>query len=179
MKKIVVLICSMIICIAFTGCSNSNNNTAKENIENVLTNRFTSNDEFIEQWEESLNVIGEDIENVSSENNNENEVDSYLEDMYKKYFIESAYDKFISTDALMYQVAAKGAGYTMSVDKIMLSDIEGENASYSFSVDVLCTKEQEEFNSTVIGTVNVDEDGKITRIVYSDDGGLYNSLLTD
>lgn len=99
--------------------------------------------------------------------------------MYKKYFIESAYDKFISTDALMYQVAAKGAGYTMAVDKITLSNIEGENASYSFSVDVLCTKGQEEFNSAVIGTVNVDEDGKITRIVYSDDGGLYNSLLTD
>lgn len=44
--------------------------------------------------------------------------------MYKKYFIENAYDKFISADALMYQVAAKDAGYTMTVDKITLSDVE-------------------------------------------------------
>lgn len=172
MKKLLLYFISFLSLFIFVGCSNSND-TIVDNIENVLTTQFTSPDEeLVTLYLENMTVIGNG--NTDESPKDSSDLDHYLENTYQQYFSEESYETFISQDGLLYQFLAESAGYDMSVDAIDVTESDG---TYEFSVIVNFQKENETENqATVTGTVGVDDNGKITRINYLDDGGLYNSL---
>lgn len=172
MKKIIFYFISCLSLFLFVGCSQSSDTTV-ENIKTVLTTQFTSPDEeLVTLYKENLTTIGSTTDEPPKDSS---ELDHYLENIYQQYFSENYYDTFIAKDGILFQFAAETSGYDMSVDSV---DVTESDDIYEFSIIINFHKENETENqATVTGTVSIDDNGKITRINYLDDDGLYDSLL--
>lgn len=180
MKIIYMLLLGFFSITTFGGCYDTSNDTAKENIEKVLTTQFTSVDEeLISLWEDNLVITQDGMNNSIPDVTSKHALGTYLSNTYEQYFDESALDSFISKDGLLYQTTAALSDYQMSVGSVSLAETNSKHRSYQITVVVNYQKANEPLNSaTVTGFVSVNKQGKITRINIIDDGNLYTTFIT-
>lgn len=122
-------------------------------------------------------IIGDAPEDApeGAQQNEPNDLDLYLEAIYKEYFIESAYETFIGEIATSYQVAAHLSGYEISPEEINIDRSENGENSYHFSVNVEISGDDGDSTENVEGRANFNDEGKISNIDYSS-GELLNTL---
>ncbi|MBA2176290.1 hypothetical protein H0266_15435 [Halobacillus locisalis] len=157
-------------------CSTNGVSTDEEIIKSVLLQQFTGPDQ-------KLMHLVDDPENGTVIGNEEatptepTELDLYLEDQYQSYFSETMYDQFIGSYAMDYHNAAYTNGYQFEPVNIEVEADENTEGAYDFTVDVVYEKkESEERKAVVIGRVNMNTDGTITRYRLLGDSGLSMSL---
>lgn len=140
--------------------------TNKETIKKVLEHQFTGPDE---QFVELFNK--DDFK----------ELGKYYKEAYGSYFIESAFDSFISALAGQYPTLATHNGYKLSLKNITIEQSEKNSYLYNFIAKVGCQKNGvEEKNASVEGIVlfSEKEKGKIEGFRYMNDNGLSEILRT-
>lgn len=175
MKTLPFLICLGLVML-LAACSSTSNHPEKT-IENVLQEQFSGPDQkLMDLLNDPANatVIGEN-EGEYAVGDTITDVDVYLEEKYGAYFTEEMYDKFIGAFALGFQTTAYQHGYQLEVTEIDTQQKDSDDA-YTFEVMVQYKNEERENNTEVTGEANINDQGKITRILYHDDGGLLEAM---
>src|SRR5699024_6817102 len=120
----------------------------EETLEAVLEQLFTGPDQeliALVNDPENQTIIGEGVENTNENiNEEENELDVYLEELNGPYFTEDALELFTAVYLLYYQVEAENNDIKMKPDHIDIEQIDEENGRYNFTMDVTYEKEADE-----------------------------------
>ena len=150
------------------GCSNENIDTTErdenvETIETYLENELTGPSD-------ELKVL------LKDENPYPPELDEYLQERYNPLVAD--FDKMVSTSQLLNWLREAAAnGYELKTSNIEVEKIKDiENDAYDFEVKVEYTKNDQTDTTSVTGTINMNEEGKITTIRNINDNGLLDSL---
>lgn len=143
------------------------NNSNREAINKVLEHQFSSPDEkFIDlMWNPKYKTV------VNNQEENK-ELDKYVEEVYGPYFTASALDSFIATFGTQYPIYAYGNGYKLSFKGVTIEQNENISYRYTFIAKVGYQKNgDEEKTANVKGEIifSTKEKGKIERFEYKDD----------
>lgn len=140
----------------------------------IIENEFNGpSDELKKIWDDWTSNSLEDNERAIQE------LESYYEKNYQPYVTDNYYNKFISADALVPLHSAYMTGYSLKSKDIEIKEDEATEDAYSFSVKVTYSKDgKDEGTADVKGRINLDKDGKISRFLYFDDGGLMEAMTT-
>ncbi|UOQ92943.1 hypothetical protein MUO14_21490 [Halobacillus shinanisalinarum] len=153
------------------GCSSSASKDENiAHIEVVLEEVFTGpNGELAAIYKELESASMEIIKSASKD------FRMYYEENLKSYFTEQYYTKFINTNkASTFHGTAYRNGYRMKVKDMNIEQNASSETAYDFSVNIGYKKEGNAGKSAEItGRVNVNEDGKITRVLYHNGGELF------
>ncbi|QOR64943.1 hypothetical protein IM538_13935 [Cytobacillus suaedae] len=164
-ERILRLISLTLIFLIGTGCTMSkdeNINTLTALIENEFTG---PSDELKEIWDDFTSNSLEGNEWAAKE------LEAFYEKRYKPYVADYYYKVFINAYALVPLLSAEMNGY-----KLQSKDEKTEDA-YSFTVEVTYEKDGKDVGTVEVkGRINLDKDGKISRLLYLDDGGLLETL---
>ncbi|MEC1374400.1 hypothetical protein [Heyndrickxia oleronia] len=109
------------------------------------------------------------------------ELGKYYTEVYGPYFIESAFDSFISALGGQYPTLATHNDYKLSLKNIIIEQSEKNSYLYNFIAKVGCQKNGvEEKTASVEGIVlfSEKEKGKIEGFRYLDGNGLSEILRT-
>lgn len=170
--------------ILVTGCSSTTvkSTTQDKNIttiKTVLNQQFTGPDlklVELQESEENLTVIGKNGKVKQSES--PTELEKYYDKLYRAYFTEKMYDKFLAAYAYYYQFMAHKNGYQLKVENIDIKKIDTTEGAYEFNVSVLYGKDgSKQKNAEVSGRVYFNKDGKINYIRYLDNGELNKAMI--
>ncbi|UOR13061.1 hypothetical protein [Halobacillus amylolyticus] len=170
-----VLNCIILFGILFliAGCSSSASPIKDENIvhiEAVLEETFTGP-------HGELTTIYAELENDSMEiiKAASKDLRIYYEENLKSYFTGQYYTKFVNTNkASTFHRTAYRNGYQMEIKDINIEQGESTETAYDFTVNVGYKKEGEAI--VVTGRVNVNDDGKVTRVIYHNGGALFEAM---
>ncbi|UOQ83432.1 hypothetical protein [Gracilibacillus salinarum] len=177
--KATFLISLLLATFSLASCSSESQTIAEDNnittIKTVLQEQFTGPDlEMINLLEkpENASIIKEE---ETSPPENPTALDKLLEKKYKTYFTDTMYDKFIGAYAMDFQTSAYYGNYQISVKNIDVKQSESAESSYDFRVNVLYQKEgNKEEKAEISGKAIVNEESRIAKIDYLDDGDLTN-----
>ncbi|WP_079529660.1 hypothetical protein [Halobacillus hunanensis] len=99
---------------------------------------------------------------------------AYYEEALNSYFTDDYYTIFFNKNLPTgFHMTAFRNGYQMEVKDVTVKQNETTETAYDFTVDVNYKKEgSEEESMEMRGRVNVNEDDKITRVVYHNGGQL-------
>ncbi len=180
-KRLSLILIPIGLLLVSVGCSaNVESETVSNNgnlttLESVIENTFTGPNQELNALlsePENATIIGHDKETKSPAQPTELEV--YLEEMYKPHFTEDMYDEFLDEITLYYHASFLARpNIKTEVDSIDFKQNESEKNIYDFTTNV--TFQNEGLDPKiyeVIGQANFTEEGKIAKLIISDDNGL-------
>jgi hypothetical protein len=147
----------------------------KEAITKILELEFTGPDEKLIDlmWNPKYKTV------VNGQEENK-ELDQYLEEIYGPYFTDSGLQSFIAAfGGTQYQTYAYNAGYKLSFKSVTTEQNENNPRLYTFVAKVGYHKNgEEEKTVNVEGKVLIStkEEGKIAQFQYGNDEGLLDKL---
>ncbi|SET80046.1 hypothetical protein SAMN05421676_108109 [Salinibacillus kushneri] len=161
-----------------TACSSDtgSNSTPKDKnistLKTVLEHTFTGPDEKLNELlvPENVQNIGDDGEEVKTEE--PNELEKYVEELYKPLFTEDMFNEYVGTYALSYNITEN----QMKVNDITVEQSETNKNIYDFTAKV-------EYQGTetkvydVEGQANFSDEGKISELKFYTDNGLSEALI--
>lgn len=164
MKKVIFGV--LIFLLVATGCSESVEQTEKDSKIN----------EFEAMLKESLTGPSEELTAIykqfASEDVDETvealkKLDSYHKDNYGNYFKDEYFQEILNKSMYftVFQEKAYREGMKIKAEDIQVERSETNDTAYDFSVNVHLSDSEEVWN--VEGRINTDENGKITRIRYT------------
>lgn len=150
-----------------TTTETDSNNANREAINKVLEHQFSGPDEkFIDlMWNPKYKTV------VNNQEENK-ELDRYVEEVYGPYFTASGLDSFISMFGTQYPYYAYESGYKLSFKGVKIEQNENISYRYSFIANVGYQKNgDEEKTANVKGEIifSTKEKGKIERFEYKDE----------
>ena len=99
----------------------------------------------------------------------------YIEKKYKPIVTDNVYNEIVNANLSAYYLSlAYTNGYQMKPTNIVIK--KAENNGYNCEVEVEYSKNGKTNKATVKVYININQQGKISRIVVDDDGGLLNIL---
>ncbi|PEL05854.1 hypothetical protein [Bacillus sp. AFS017336] len=162
MKKTSVFLSLLLVgLLALAGCT-SNDTTKKKTVDpniamikTVLKKQTTGPDAELKKALESPNPPAG--------------IEAYTNKEYKAYFTESSFESFVAADALRFTFDAHKNGYTLAYKDAKVNAVK-EKGAYDFTVSFVAKKSgKDDQTIEVTGRFNVNEDGKITHVRYSDE----------
>ncbi|WP_142317499.1 hypothetical protein [Bacillus sp. AFS002410] len=163
MKKSRILLSILLVAIlALAGCT-SNDTTKKKTVDpniamikTVLKKQTTGPDAELKKALESQNPPAG--------------IEAYTNKEYKAYFTEKSFESFVAAHALRFTFDAHKNGYTLAYKDAKVNAVKGEKGAYDYTVTFVAKKSgKDDQTFDVTGRFNVNEDGKITFVRYSDE----------
>ena len=168
----------MLLGLLVTGCSQ----TEPEDknivaIQTVLEHEFNAPDkEYIRMINDPSNITIVDQNGLVSAPEEDNEINTYLEDKFMPYFTDFGYRGKVLF--LNFHSPAYNNGYQIAVDKIDVEPVEGRPRDYDFTVHVTYQKDGgDKMKTEITGLATCPEEGKIGKIRYNKDHFLFGEML--
>ncbi|RWZ50132.1 hypothetical protein EQV77_17810 [Halobacillus fulvus] len=183
-EKLTMIMLIVGISMFVAGCSSTNIQSASKDdnvssIQTVLQNQFNGPDQKLMNLledPENATFIG-DTEEEGNNKETETELEKYFSEVYKPFFTENMYEKFIGAYAMNYHTAAAKNNYKIEVKELKISQGDSNKDAYDFSLKVAYEGKGINGSEKVTGKAHMNDEGKITKIQYFENN-LLNALET-
>lgn len=149
--------------IAVAGCSSQAESVTESPetvIENVLTTQINGPSQEMKEM-----LAPENAEVIGSSEDQQTDLEAYLEETYQPYFTNNMFVTFAGAYALAYLAPAVSNGFELQVESLKVEQ-QDESHVYDFTVQVTYEKDEVSGVTDVTGTVHMNKSGRISKMTY-------------